>query len=308
MMNNIYDEKLLEKVTSEGDDLQGAVSIRSDGEPAVMKSTKNITISKREDGKKGIQVSTLENIENDKFTMPVVITKSGVHEVVYNTVEVAKNSHITIYSGCAIKNGDSEDITHDGVHKFIVRENGYAKYIEKHYAEGSGTGKKSFSPKTFIELFDNATMEMEMSQIGGVDYTDRFTKIVLHDNSKLIITEKLLTGNSDFAKSTIKVDLNGFNSSAQLISKSVARDDSIQDFYLEIIGNNNCRGHIQCDSIISGNAKVTSTPKIEATDDNANLIHEAAIGRIQGDQLIKLMSFGMTSEEAEEKIIQGFLS
>lgn len=305
MLSNL-DKKMLESVVDLQKIPQGAFSLRKNGEGTQIQSSENITIRKKED-KPGIDVIIKEGTVNENVYVPVIVSQAGVKDMAYNTFEIKENSDITIFSGCGIHNNGDESSQHDGIHEIFVRKNAKMKYIEKHFADGLGNGKRMFNPITKVEVFEGGTAELDMTQIKGVDSTERKTEITLHKNAKLIIKERLLTNADQFAKSDIKVKMIGENASSQIISKSVAQDNSIQDFEMEIIANAKSRGHIQCDSIIMGNAKVSSIPKINARNSEAELIHEAAIGRIENDQITKLLTIGISETEAEEIIIKGFL-
>lgn len=227
--------------------------------------------------------------------------------MVYNTFEVGEDSDVLIVAGCGIHNTTSKKAQHDGIHTFYVRKGARMKYVEKHYGEGDGSGERVLNPQTIIEVEEGGLAEIEMVQIKGVDRTKRDTDVVLHKDARLIVTERLLTDRDQEAESNILVDLRGENSTAQIISRSVAQDDSKQVFHLTMRGYAECRGHIQCDSIIMDNGQVSSVPEVSAFHSNAALIHEATIGRIASDQLTKLMTLGLTEEEAEDTILQGFL-
>lgn len=301
------DKQMLESVVELHDIPLGAFSLRKNGEGTQIKSSENIKINKKKD-KPGIDVIIKDGTINENVYVPVIVSQSGLNDMAYNTYEIGQNSNVTIFSGCGIHNTGNESSQHDGVHEIFVRKNARMKYVEKHFADGSGNGKRIFNPITKVEVFEGGTAELEMTQIKGVDSTQRHTEIILHKDAKLIIKERLLTNKSQFAKSYIKVKMIGENASSQVISKSVAQDDSIQNFEMEIEADAKSKGHIQCDSIIMGNAKVSSIPKIDARNAQAELIHEAAIGRIASDQITKLLTIGISEAEAEEIIIKGFLN
>jgi Fe-S cluster assembly scaffold protein SufB len=305
MLNNV-DKELLEKIADLHQVPTGAYNIRKNGGGESRKTTENINIITKTD-KPGIDIIIKENTKNESVHIPVILSKEGLQDMVYNTFEVGANSDVVIIAGCGIHGCGTEDSGHSGVHEFFVRENAKMKYVEKHYGDGDGSGKRVMNPKTIIEAFENSFIELEMDQIKGIDSTVRDTEIILHKNAKLVITERLLTDGHQRAESNIIVTLEGEGSSAQVISRSVAQGESSQNFNMELIGKAKCKGHIQCDSIITGNAKVSSSPRISAIHSEAELIHEATVGRIASDQLTKLMTIGITEEEAEEIIIKGFL-
>ncbi|MFK4784628.1 SufB/SufD family protein [Fusobacterium sp. MFO224] len=305
MLDNV-DKELLEKIADLHEVPTGAYNIRKNGGGESRKTTANIDIINKTD-KPGIDIIIKPNTKNESVHIPVILSKEGLNDMVYNTFEVGANSDVVIIAGCGIHSCGTQNSEHSGVHEFFVRENAKMKYVEKHYGDGNGSGERIMNPKTFIEAFENSVIELEMDQIKGIDSTIRDTEIILHKNAKLIITERLLTDGKQKAESNIIVNLEGEDSSAQVISRSVAQGDSVQNFDMELIGKEKSRGHIQCDSIITGNAKVSSSPKISAIHSEAELIHEATVGRIASDQLTKLMTIGITEEEAEEIIIKGFL-
>ncbi len=305
-MDNYIDKELLEAVADLHEIPVGAYNIRRNSEGAGRRSTENIVITSKTD-KPGIDINIAPNTKNESVHIPVIITETGVDEMVYNDFYIGENADVLIVAGCGIHNPGSTKSEHDGIHRFFIGKNAHVKYVEKHYGQGEGTGERVLNPTTVAELEENAFCEMEMVQIKGVDSTLRDTKAYLKAGARLVVTERLMTHGKQSARSDIEVNLNGDNSSAQIVSHSVARDSSEQIFYPRAVGNAACRAHVQCDSIIMDNAKIRSIPEIAASDSNAQIIHEAAIGRINNDQLLKLMTFGMTEQEAEEIIIQGFL-
>lgn len=305
-MDNI-DEELLKEVSNElGEIRNGAYNIRKNGEGIERKITENINIVTKED-KSGIDIIVKENTKFEFVHIPVIITKSGLKDVVYNDFYVGKNANVVIIAGCGIHNDHHEDSTHNGIHRFFLEEGAKVKYIEKHYGEGDGDGKRILNPVTEVELKKGATMEMETIQIKGVDSTIRETKAKLEENTNLTIQEKIMTHGNQYAKTEFYVELNGENSSTHVTSRSVATDESKQEFISKILGNTKCYAHVECDAIIKDNGKVVAIPEIDANNVEANLIHEAAIGKIAGEQLMKLMTLGLTEKEAEEEIINGFL-
>jgi len=306
MILNAVDKKLLEEVADLNDVPQGAYNIRKNGEGISRNTTANIDIVTKQD-KQGINVIIKPNTKGESVHIPVILSKEGMNDTVYNTFEVGENSDVVIIAGCGIHNSGSKKSQHDGIHEFFVRKGAHIKYVEKHYGEGNGNGERVLNPKTIIEIEEGGTAELEMIQIKGVDQTKRDTEVILHNNARLIVTERLLTYLEQKAESNITVELVGEDSSAQIISRSVAQDNSKQIFHLNLRGYAKCRGHIQCDSIIMGNAQVSSIPEISAFHSDAQLIHEAAIGKIASDQLTKLMTLGLTEKEAEDTVLKGFL-
>ena len=285
---------------------EGAFDIRIDGAVALRNTTVNVDIVPKKD-KSGIDIYIKENTKNESVHIPVILSQTGMTELVYNDFHIGENADVTIVAGCGIHNEGSEKAEHDGIHTFYIGKNAKVKYVEKHYGEGYGTGERVLNPETIVNIEDGGYMEMETTQIKGVDSTKRTTKAILEDNATLVIKEKIMTHGSQFAETEFEVDLNGENSSTNVISRSVAKDNSKQVFLSKINGNNKCAGHTECDAIIMDNACVKAIPEITANNIDASLIHEAAIGKIAGEQLIKLMTLGLTEKEAEEQIVSGFL-
>lgn len=284
----------------------GAYNIRSNGGLADRRVTENIDIKTKTD-KSGIDIIIKSGTKGEKVHIPVIISETNLKELVYNDFYIGDDADVEIVAGCGIHNCGSEESRHDGVHTFYVGKNAKVRYVEKHFGGGDGTGGKNMNPATVINIADGGYMEMETTQIEGIDSTDRKTKAVLGNDATLIIKEKLLTHGSQTAKTDFIVDMNGENCSANVISRSVAKDNSNQVFYSKINGNNICNGHTECDAIIMDNAHVSAIPEITANHIDASLIHEAAIGKIAGEQLIKLMTLGLTEQQAEEQIVNGFL-
>lgn len=304
-MNNI-DNILLKKIASLDSIPVGAYNIRKNSERLEGRNTENIRIVPKVN-KPGIDIYIEPFTKNESVHIPVIITESGVEETVYNDFYIGEGADVTVVAGCGIHNDGCNESRHDGIHSFHIGKNARIKYVEKHYGEGEGTGEKNLNPVTYVEQGEGSVCEMEMVQIEGVDSTKRDTKAKLEKGAKLIVTERLLTSGGQYAGSDIEVELNGEDASAQIVSRSVAKDESVQLFNYNAVGNTKCRAHIQCDSIIMDGAHVSSVPAITANSADAAIIHEAAIGKINNDQLIKLMTFGMSEEEAESIIIQGFL-
>ncbi len=305
-MLNALDRLMLEKVADLHEIPQGAYNIRKNGEGVQRNVTANIDIITKTD-QPGIDVIVKPYTKGESVHIPVIVTEENITDVVYNTFEIGEHSDVLVVAGCGIHNAGERKSQHDGIHNFFVRKGAKLKYVEKHYGQGEGQGQRILNPKTIIEAEEGAVVELELVQIKGIDSTKRDTEIRLHDNAKLVVTERLLTYLDQDAESNIAVELAGADSSAQIISRSVAQDNSKQVFYFDMIGKNRSRGHIQCDAIIMHNAQVLSTPRISAHHSEAQLVHEAAIGRIESEQLIKLMSMGLSEKEAEDTILKGFL-
>ena len=303
---NKTDSNLLEAIADLHEIPAGAYNIRKNGGGLSRRSTANIEIVTKED-KPGIDIIIAPGTKNESVHIPVIITEAGVNDLVYNDFYIGDDADVLIVAGCGIHNSGDEKSQHDGIHTFHIGKNAKVKYVEKHYGDGDGKGERVLNPVTVIEQDENSVCEMEMVQIKGVDSTVRDSKAYLKAGAKLIMTERLLTHGEQYARSDMDVYLEGEDASAQIISRSVAKDKSKQIFHPNAIGNARCRAHVQCDSIIMDEANVSSIPAITANSADAQIVHEAAIGRINNDQLIKLMTFGMNEEEAEEVIISGFL-
>lgn len=306
-MLDIIDKSLL-KAVADLDEIPklGAFNIRKNGEGVERQSTKNIQIISKTD-KPGIDINVAPGTKGEQVHIPVILSADGMHDVVYNTFRIGDGADVVIVAGCGIHNSCDADAGHSGIHEFFIGKNAHVKYVEKHYGEGKGKGKRVMNPTTKVHAGANSQIEMEMVQISGIDDTVRDTDMDLEEGAKLVITERLLTDGDQKAESIINISLDGKDSSARIMSRSVAKDTSSQHFHMNLIGKNECFGHIQCDSIIMDKAKVSSTPMITAEHSDAQLIHEAAIGKIAGNQLLKLMSLGLTEEEAEDTILKGFL-
>ena len=285
---------------------EGAYNIRANGELGGRNTTANIDIVTKQD-KTGIDIIIKPNTKNESVHIPVIISKTGVEDLVYNDFYIGENADVTIVAGCGIHNTGDNKSEHDGIHTFHVGKNAKVVYVEKHYGDGDGKGENVMNPTTVIEIEEGGYLEMETTQIKGIDSTIRVTNATLADDAKLVIREKIMTHGTQLAKTDFTVELNGENSSANVISRSVAKDKSHQIFLSNIKGNNKCAGHTECDAIIMDDATVSAIPEITANHIDASLIHEAAIGKIAGEQLIKLMTLGLTEQEAEEQIVNGFL-
>ena len=303
---NKEDKELLKEINDQFDENAEAYNIRKNGESIKRKINSYIDIVSKED-KSGMDIYVKENTLFGIVHIPVIITESGLTDVVYNDFHIGKNANVIIMAGCGIHNDLHQTSEHDGIHRFYLEENAKVKYVEKHYGEGKGTGKKVLNPTTEIYMKKGSKMTMDSVQIKGVDDTLRITKAELDANTSLEIIEKILTTGKQTAKTEFIVNLNGENSSVHVTSRSVAEGSSYQEFTSNINGNTKCFAHVECDAIIKDAGKVKAIPEIYAKNVDANLIHEAAIGKIAGDQLKKLMTLGLNEKEAEEVIIKGFL-
>lgn len=304
-MNKI-DRDLLEAVADLHKIPNGAYNIRKNGESFARSSSANIRIEQKAD-KPGIDISIMPGTKNESVHIPVILTESGINEVVYNDFYIGEDADVLIVAGCGIHNAGDKASEHDGIHTFHVGRGARVRYVEKHYGEGDGTGERILNPETVVILDENAYCEMEMVQIRGVDSTKRKTDATVGAGAKLVLTERLMTHGNQFADSDVSIILEGKDAAAQVISRSIAKDDSKQVFHPCVIGNDACRAHVQCDSIIMDRAVIRSIPEICANHSDAQLVHEAAIGKINGDQITKLMTFGLSEEEAENVIVEGFL-
>ena len=305
MMDQIQ-KRILEEVADLHTVPEGAYNIRANGASAGRNTTANIDIVSKTDVS-GIDIRIKPGTKHESVHIPVVLSESGIKETVYNDFYIGEDSVIVNVAGCGIHNCGNQDSEHDGIHRFYVGKNAKVKYVEKHYGEGDGNGKRILNPGTEVYMEEGSSMEMEMVQIKGVDSTIRTTVAELAAGARLVVRERLLTHGSQQAVSDYVVRLNGEDASADVVSRSVAKDDSYQKFDSQIVGNAKCSGHTECDAIIMGNAKIVAVPQLEANNIDAALIHEAAIGKIAGEQIIKLMTLGLTEEEAEAQIVNGFL-
>lgn len=299
-------KKLLEQVADLHEVPEGAYNIRANGALSGRNTTADIDIVTKPDNS-GIDIRIAAGTKNQSVHIPVIISESGISETVANDFYIGEDSDVVIIAGCGIHNCGDQKSQHDGVHRFFVGKNAKVKYVEKHYGEGDGSGERIMNPTTEVTMAENSSMEMEMVQIKGIDSTKRMTNAALAAGAKLVVRERLMTHGKQYAESTYNTELNGENSGADIVSRSVAKDDSVQVFYSKLSGNAACTGHTECDGIIMDNAKISAVPALDANNIDASLIHEAAIGKIAGEQLIKLMTLGLSESEAEEQIVNGFL-
>lgn len=304
-MDNVQKE-LLKQIAGLHEIPVGAYNIRTNGKTEARNSTEHIEIVPKE-GSDGIVIKIKAGTKNESIHIPVVLSEAGLKETVYNDFYIGDDCDVTIVAGCGIHCGTDDSSEHDGIHSFFIGKNSKVKYVEKHYGSGDGKGQRIMNPETIVEVGENSYMEMDTAQIKGVDSTIRKTTVKLDKNASIKVMERLMTHGEQKAESRFVMDLNGENSGANIISRSVAKDNSYQLFQSVLNGNEKCSGHTECDAIIVGNAKISSIPEITANNSDAALIHEAAIGKIAGEQIIKLMTLGLTEEEAEEQIISGFL-
>ena len=306
MLNEIQ-KKLLSLVADITDAPDGAYNIRSDSEGAGRRSTENIQIVSKTE-KSGIDIIVKPGTKDETVYIPAVITHSGVNDLVYNDFMIGEGADVLIVAGCGVHTEGTAVSHHTGVHRFFIGKNANVKYIEKHIGIGEGTGERIIDPETYVEMEEGSYFEMETTHIEGVDSTKRYTKAIIDKDARLLIKEKIMTHDKQYAETGFDVDLDGENSGAHVISRSVAKGDSVQIFKAKIDGNNRCVGHSECDAILMDNGKVSAIPEVNANHVDASLIHEAVIGRIAGEQLTKLMTLGLEETEAEQRIIEGFLA
>lgn len=304
-MNKI-DKKLLEQIADLHSTPTGVFNIRKNGEAVARHSDAEIEIVPKK-GKSGIDIIVKKGVKNKSVHIPVIVTKGGFNDLVYNTFYIGDDADVVIIAGCGIDNPTCHDSEHNGIHTFYVGKNAHVKYVEKHFGSGIGKGGKILNPVTNLHLGENSFVEIDTLQIGGVDSSLRTTNATLDDKAKLVIKENILTTDNQQAKTKFKVNLKGKDCSVEVVSHSVAKDNSKQEFLSNLVGENECFGHVECDGILLGDAQMISIPKITAKCVEASLVHEAAIGKIAGDELVKLMTLGLSQEEAEKVIIQGFL-
>ena len=308
-MINEIDAKLLEKIADLTGKPVGAFNIRKDSGCEARQSTENIEITSKTD-KEGIEIRIKDGTKGEVCHIPVIISKSGLNEMVYNDFFIGDDCDVEIVAGCGVHNTGCNESRHDGIHTFYIGKNSRVHYAEKHYGENGekADGKNVMNPQTVVYLGENSTIQMDTVQIRGIDSTKRMTKFVCEAGSEVVVTERLLTHGKQEAISEMEIELNGADAKSRVISRSVAQDESYQLFYPRVVGNAPCFGHVQCDSIIMGDARIRSIPEIAANHPDAQLVHEAAIGKIAGDQLLKLETLGLTAEEAEDTILKGFLA
>lgn len=303
---NKVTEEILKEITDWDGIFDGAYSLREDGECISFQNSDHIRIVKKND-KPGIDIYISNAAKGETVYIPACVTKSAVDDLVYNDFHLQEGADVTIVAGCGVHTDSEEGASHNGIHRFFLEKNSHCLYKEKHIGIGEGGGKRTIDPVTEITLYDGAFLEMETIQLRGVDRSTRKTKGVLYENARLVIRESLLTDNMEIASTDFEVDMEGPDSSVDIVSRSVAKGESYQEYTSRINGNTRCTGHSECDAILVDNGRVNASPALLAADIDAQLIHEAAIGKIAGEQIIKLMTLGLTRDEAEEKIIAGFL-
>ncbi len=306
MKLNALDEELLKQIADLHGTPPGAFNIRKDGTALARESTAEINISPKSD-KPGINITVAPGTVNKSIHIPVILTQGGLQDLVYNTFEIGSGSDVLIVAGCGIHNDSTQKSQHDGVHEFFIRRNAKIRYIEKHYGQGGGTGERILNPVTVLWLEEGATAEIELIQVRGISNTERKTEVHIGERAHLVMNERLLTHETQRAESSIMVHLEGEDSSGEVLSRSVAQDKSLQIFNVSLIGYTRCKGHVSCDSIIMDQADIRSQPELWAKNAAAELTHEAAIGKLSGDQIIKLMTFGLNENEAIQTLLQGYL-
>jgi len=303
---NQTDRRLLKEIADLESIPEGAYNIRHNGKSAGRRTTANIDIITKTD-RPGIDILIKPFTKGERVDIPVILTETGLNDLVYNDFYIGEGADVVIVAGCGIHNAGGLKSEHDGIHGFHIGKNAKLLYIEKHYGEGEGTGERILNPTTIVEIDEGGSMTMETAQIRGVDSTVRKTSAVLKDRATLVVHEKIMTHGSQYAETDFKAALDGIDCGAHIVSRSIAKDNSHQRFISCVDGNNRCSGHTECDAIIMDNGTVTAEPRLNANHIEASLIHEAAIGKIAGEQLIKLMTLGLTEKEAEEEIVNGFL-
>ena len=304
-MNKITEE-ILKQVSDWNGTFKGAYNIREDGGCVGRQSSENIKIESKADGS-GLEIHISPKAQKETVYIPACVTRGNVNDLVYNDFYVGEGADVTIVAGCGVHTDNEGEAEHDGIHRFFLERGAHVLYKEKHVGTGTGIGLKKINPVTDMELKEDAVMEMDTIQIGGVDLTKRSTKAVLGARAKLIIHERIMTDGEEQASTDFEVEMKGEDSGVDLISRSVAKDHSYQEYHSKIRGNCRCTGHSECDAILIGEGKVNAAPELFAGDIDASLIHEAAIGKIAGEQIVKLRTLGLTEEEAEKKIVEGFL-
>lgn len=306
MKLNVIDEELLKQVADLHGTPAGAFNIRKNGAALARESIAGIVITSKTD-KPGIDIMVAPRTVNQSIHIPVIITEGGLQDLVYNTFDIGEGSDVLIVAGCGIHNDSAQKSQHDGIHEFFVRRNAKIRYVEKHYGQGGGTGERILNPVTILHLEQGATADLELVQIRGINHTERTTEIHIGSNANLLMNERLLTHENQKATSSIVAHLEGEDSSGEILSRSVAQGNSIQVFKVSLIGYTRCKGHVSCDSIIMDQADIRSQPELWAKDATAELTHEAAIGKLAGDQIVKLMTFGLTEAEAIQTLLKGYL-
>lgn len=307
MKLNSVTKELLELVSDFNGDFTGAYNLRENGACAGRKSTEFVKIDSKTD-LPGLDIHILPGAKGETVSIPACVNQGGIDDLVYNDFYVGEGADVTIVAGCGVHTETEETARHNGIHRFFLEKNAHVRYLEKHVGTGKGKGVRSIDPVTAITLKEGAVLEMETSQIGGVDHSTRKTRATLGKNARLVIRESLLTEYAQEAYSEFDVTMDGEGSATDLVSRSVAKGDSYQSYRSKIIGNAPCTGHSECDAILADHGRVDASPELSANHGDAELIHEAAIGKIAGEQILKLRTFGLTEEEAEQKIIEGFLS
>lgn len=305
-MNKITDELLRQIADYDGNAFDGAYNIRQDGQCDSRRSTEHVRIESKIT-EPGIDIYISAQAQGETVYIPACVSHSGVNDLVYNDFHVEAKANVTIIAGCGVHSDGHEESQHNGIHRFFLGEDSHVLYKEKHIGTGDGSGARRINPVTDAYLEDGAVLEMDTIQLSGVDTTDRKTSATLGNRARFIVRERLLTDGEETAVTDFTVTLEGKDSGVDLVSRSVARGKSQQSYRSTIIGNNRCTGHSECDAILSESGTVVALPALEANHIDAELVHEAAIGKIAGEQILKLRTLGLTEEEAEERIIAGFL-
>ncbi len=305
-MNEVT-KKLLTEISDWDGGYKGAYNIRVDGTCAGRQSSEHIHIETKTDNP-GLVIRIDAGTKGETVSIPACVTHGDVDDLVYNDFYIGEDADVVIVAGCGIHVETGEPARHNGIHRFILARGAHVKYVEKHIGTGKGAGLRSIDPVTEAELARDAVLEMDTAQIGGVDRSLRKTAAKLEKGSRLLIRERILTEHEQTAQTDFVVELNGEGSGVDLISRAVAKDRSHQGYHSVIIGNAPCTGHSECDAILAGQGTVDAAPELRARCEDAALIHEAAIGKIAGEQILKLRTLGLSEQEAESTIIDGFLA
>ena len=297
--------KMFKEMFGDVDTSNVAMNIREDAQTCQRRNSENVIITGLKDNT-GLKIHVLSSAKGEEVFIPAIVTKSNITDEVRNDFYIDSGAEVIIQAGCALHTDGNGESTHNGNHHFYIGEGAKVTYNEKHFGEGTNA-KKTISPSNVIVLEKNAYLKMDTIQTDGVSYTNRTTKATVKAGARLEINERIQTQNDQQSISNIDIDAIGDGASIDIVSRSVAKDDSVQTLKTNITANSVCTGHSECDTILVGNGKATSIPALVANNPKASLVHEAAIGRISQQQIEKLQTLGLDEEEAEHYIIKGFL-